>query len=180
MSHRNKNSNFISYLVILLWLFILVFITKEQIYAIPENNSTKDQLIAEEKQKRKILKGLEISKDEFYKSTNKKAKTIEKYMIEFKEDEIIKFIYWKITNWFPETVWITSLTIWEGAMWELWFTESKIGLNIHVKNEDILIQLLKSLLNQDKYNLYIDSLSYPYKKGDRSFPVNIPIKILYK
>lgn len=181
MSHGNKNNNFISYLIILLWLFILVFITKSQIYAIPENNNIKNQLISEESEKRIILRRLEINKEEFYSSSNKKAKEIEKYLVDIKEDEVINFIYWQITNNYTfKRVWINTLSISEGTMWELWFREATIWLNIKVENEGVLIDVLKTLLNQDKYNLYIDTLSYPYDKWDRSFTVNIPIKILYK
>ncbi|PIE85483.1 hypothetical protein CSA08_01855 [Candidatus Gracilibacteria bacterium] len=99
MSYIKKNNNFISYLIILLGLFILVFFTKAQIYAVPENNDMKSKLVEEEKSKRKQLTRLEI---------------------------------------------------------------------------------LKFLLNQDKYNFFIESFSYPYKKSSRPFTIRIPIKVLYK
>lgn len=180
MSNIKKNNNFVSYLIILTWLFVLVFFTKAQIYAVPENNDIKEKLISEETSKRKDLTRLEIEQKELNNSSSKKFKEISKYETEINDDEIIEYIYWHIfTNlWWSAS--IQGLSIWEGRTWELWFTEATISLEVKISNEAKMIQLLKFLLNQDKYNFFIESFSYPYDKSSRPFTVKIPIKVLYK
>ncbi len=180
MSYIKKNNNFISYLIILLWLFILVFFTKAQIYAVPENNDMKSKLVEEEKSKRKQLTRLEIQQKELNNSSSKKFKEISKYETKINDYEVIEFIYWHIFTNFGWAASIKSLSIWDERVWELWFMESSIWLELKISNEKKMIQLLKFLLNQDKYNFFIESFSYPYKKSSRPFTIRIPIKVLYK
>lgn len=180
MSVYKNNNKFISYLIILIALFILVLVTKDKIGTLQEKLDLKETYTSTLEEKKKTLQELNDKKVELEKS----AQNIDKYMVEIKEDELIDYIYSYIEkindkNW---VVVIKSLSISEPEDTETWFKETNITLNLRVPNEEKTKQILTYLTSSEsKYKFFISSFSFPY--GDVvewSYSISVPLKVLHK
>jgi preprotein translocase subunit SecF len=89
MSVYKNNNKFVSYLIILITLFILVLVTKDKFGTLQEKLDLKETYTSTLEEKKKTLQQLNDKKMELDKS----AQNIDKYMIEIKEDELIDYIY---------------------------------------------------------------------------------------
>lgn len=179
MTFLEKNNKFNSYLIILLWLFILVFFTRTQITAFQENSETKEIKQIELDNIREKHKKLNKQSEELVNDTT----IVEKYLVTINEDELVDYIYWyiEILNRGSDITYINSLSVSEWKKSEIGFLESKISLNLNVPSEIKLKTILNFLTKQDsKYNFYIESFNYPKVDPSRSFNINIPLKVLYK
>lgn len=180
MSVYNKNNKFISYLIVLITLFILVLFTKDEIMNIQENNDLNETYINELNLKNSKIEELNKLKKELSNT----SEDIDKYKLEIKEDEIIDYLYSNIEDindgsW---VVLINNISIWEAIDTEIWFKETNINLNLRVPSEKKLKKVLDFLTSSDsKYNFFINSFTFPYGKDiNWKYSVFIPLKVLYK
>lgn len=179
MSIYNKNNKFVSYLIILISLFILVLFTSDKIKEIYQNIDLKETYTTSLNEKKAKLGELNTLKNSL---SNSKA-DIDKYIVNIKEDEVIDYIYSSIEktnngNWVSI---VKSVTISEPSETELWFKESLININLRVPNEDKLKEIIDTFISKNsKYNFYITSFSFPYGETQENFSVTIPLKILHK
>lgn len=179
MSVYNKNNKFISYLAILIALFILVLVTKEQVVLIQENIDLKETNSVQLAQKKAKLSELNTLKNELVSS----SEDISKYSIEIKEDELINYIYSYIekTNDNEGIALVKSISISDPEDTEMWFKETIINLNLRMPNEKRLKDFLDFLTSTNsKYKFYISSFSFPYGNIEWNFNVSIPLKVLNK
>jgi Tfp pilus assembly protein PilO len=89
MSVYNKNNKFVSYLIILVSLFVLVLVTKDQVMFMQENLDLRDMNNVELSEKKTKLSELNNLKAELVNT----SENISKYNVSIKEDEIIDYIY---------------------------------------------------------------------------------------
>lgn len=179
MSVYNKDNKFISYIFVLISLFILVLFTKDQVMLIQENLDVREVNNIELTTKVDRLKELNDLKIALENSTE----NIDKYTAEIKEDEIIDYIYSYIekTNWVNGITIVKSLSLSEPEDTEIWFKESNVVLNLMVANEDKLKEILNFLTSKEsKYNFFITSFNYAYWNSNWNLSISIPLKILYK
>ena len=176
---NNKNNKFISYFIILVTLFILLLVTKNEIIKLQENIDLKESYKIELEWKKDKLASLNEKKN----MLNKSSENIDKYEVTIKEDEIIDYLYSYIeeTNRRNWVVLIKNISISDPKETEIWFMQTDINLTINVPNENKLKVILLFLTSsKSKYNFYIDSFNYPYWRKDWNFMVTIPLKVLYK
>lgn len=192
MSVYKNNNKFISYLIILIALFILVLVTKDKIGTLQEKLDLKETYASTLEEKKKTLQELNDKKVELDKS----AQNIDKYMVEIKEDELIDYIYSYIEkindkNW---VVVVKSLSISEPKDTEIWFKETDITLNLRVPSDEKTKQILTFLTStESKYKFFINSFTFPYSNDtevdkvsdwlnakEAGYSISIPLKVLHK
>lgn len=179
MSIYNKNNKFVSYLMILISLFILVLFTSDKIKQIYQNIDLKDTYTINLNDKKTKLNELNKLKNSL---ANSKA-DLEKYNVTIKEDELIDYIYSSIekTNNRNGVSIVKNVTISEPTETELWFKETSINVNLRVPSEDKLKEIINLFLSKNsKYHFYISSFSYPMWETQENFSVSLPLKILHK
>jgi len=182
MQIQNSNNKIYWYIIILLSLFILVLVTRNQISDIQVKLDEKEIKEVELQSKRDELQKLNDIKTKLETQDN----DIDKYINEVKEDEIINYIYSKIeednlkySDWVST---IRSLSISKWELNEIWFYESNISLNLRVPSEDRMFKILDFFIKKDsKYKFFIESFNYPKTDSESgSYNVTIPLKIFYK
>lgn len=179
MSIYNKNNKFVSYLIILISLFILVLFTSDKIKEIYQNIDLKETHNISLNEKKAKLGELNNLKNSL---ANSKA-DIDKYIVTIKEDELIDYIYSSIekTNNKNGVTLVKSVSISEAKETELWFNETLVSINLKVPNEEKLKEILDIFIwKKSKYNFFISSFSFPYWETEENFSVSIPLKILHK
>ncbi len=180
MSVYKKNNKFVSYLIILVALFILVLVTKNQYDILQwklDSKETNNNILIEKETKLQWLKSLE-------QKLAKTSENIDKYIVEIKEDELIDYLFSNIERINKEE-WVAaeikSISISEPIDTEIWFKESNITLNISVPNEEISKKILDFLTwKESKYNFFVSSFSFPYgEKKEWGYNMSIPLKVLH-
>jgi hypothetical protein len=176
MLEYSKNNKLISYVIILIWFFVLLIFTKDIYVWLTDTLKIKDEknIIFEEKNNELIK--LEKIQKFLYKNNTK----IKRYNIEIKEDEILDYIYAYLTN--KKWLEIHSLNIQNTSETEIWFKQTKVELNLLVRNENKLLQLLDYLVNNNdwKYGFFLESFTFPYGEKKWDYNVTIPLKLLHK
>jgi len=170
------NQKTISYLLIIVSIFLLFFVITNQYAKMQEKLDTKSSL------DRKIT----VTKTELQNLNNLKEslkwnrKEINKYTINFSEDAMIKYIYDYSNNESNLKIAIKNINFWEWVKNELWFLESDINLSIRVENEQSMIDFINFLLKTDSpYTFFINKFNYPFDNRTGSFDINIPLKLFY-
>lgn len=178
---NNKNNKIYSYIIVLIWLFILVLFTKSAF--------DKIQISADEKRIEEAK--LQTARDKVQKlneievKLNEEADTISKYMENFSEDEMIDYIYNEIEKknmgWEKWIVVVRSLSIKEAVVNELWFSEVNLTLNLRVPTIERMRDTLDFFTSEDsKYKFFIDSFSLPSTIAESWFNITIPLKVFFK
>lgn len=178
MNNKTQYS-IITYLLILLTLFILFFFTKDYCYDLIDNNNQKQLLEETIKNKNKEYSIISEIKSKI-DSWNLKDINFDKFLIKFNENELIDYFYSYVSN-NKDWVSIDSISLWEWKLNEFWFKQGDIKLVATFTNEQNMIDMINFLLRSEKYNLYIHDFTYPFWiSSDKPLQVSIPIKILYK
>lgn len=199
-----KNTKLTWVAIVFLSIFLIIFFTKWQIYAFVEKRTQKENLLKENTEKNR--EHLELKLIDLYLNDKKKVdeiiaekpdlkkdflekikQEIPKYKKEFKEEEILNYIYSEIykLNRVTSQVKINNLTITPGVVSPMQFLESDINLSIEVVNEKILRNLLNTLVSSDEYKFFIEKLTIPEKENNldsakNTIQIQIPLKIYYK
>jgi len=180
MAFLDKNNKFVSYLIILLSLFIVVLVTRVQIMTLQENLDVKEIKTNELNDKKEQRDDLDRIKAKLKSDDSK----VGKYLTAFNEDELIDYIYSYIESTLSTEGGITevkniSFTEWEKN--EIWFTESNIIIKLRVPNVEKMKNILDFLTDSEsKYNFFVDSFTYPNVDTESSFNITIPLRVLYK
>lgn len=186
MSVELKNNQFLSYLVVLLSLFILVLFTKDQIMNMQTNLDQVEILNWEYSKVR-------ATQEEFKKierEVGQQDSVTKRYLISsdsekigFTEDEMLNYFYSyadKLQSW-SGTLNVKSINISDVSENEMGFLESKINLNVEVSNEETMKIFLDYLVSKDaKYRFFIESFNYPFDGREWTFNVQLPLKIFYR
>lgn len=175
----NSKNKFFSLLLILLGLLVFVIFTKTQFYNLQSNLDLKNIIKTEHTQKTAELEKLQALKKSL---SNWENKDIEKYIMEFNEDELINYFYsyaQDVSLWGGSLV-IKELNMDKGTTNEYGFNEGIITLEVRVADEGTLLKLLDFLTGEDsKYSFFIDNFTYT-SSLTWSFTATIPLKVFYK
>lgn len=174
------NNKLTSLIILLFSLMILVFFTRDSFYTLQSNLDTQVQKTKEQADKKAELEKLNKLKADLESWKND---MINRYAIDFKEDEIINYMYSYLeeTNGESGVTLIKGVTLNEGTVNEFGFKEAKVLLDVRVSDEAAMMKFLDFLTSpKEKYNFFIESFSYPNDGIPGSFNVTIPLKIFYK
>lgn len=175
-----NNNKLISLVVLLVSFMILVFFTRDFFYQMQANLDTQSQKSIEASTKKQELDTLNKLKAEL---DAWKDNSINRYIIDFKEDEIVGYIYGYLEQSNGES-WVTlvkSITLNEGAVNEYGFKEASIQLDVRVSDEWAMTNFLSFLTSpKEKYNFFINNFTYPNNGIPGSYNVTIPLKVFYK
>jgi len=170
------NQKTISYLLIIISVFLLLFVITDQYNKMQEKLDNRASLVNQLKTKQKDFLALNSLK----KSLSKNKGVIEKYTKNFTEDEMIKYIYDYTIDPSKGKIVIKNMDFSKWVKNELWFIESDINLSIRVENEQAMLNFIDFLTKKDStYTFFINNFSYPYDNREGSFDVNIPLKLFY-
>lgn len=179
MSIYKNNNKLNSYIIVLITLFILILVTKDEFNILQEKLDLKETSNLTLVEKRLELEELNNKKIELSNS----SENIDKYLLNINEDELVDYIYSYIedTNDVNGVIMIKSVSISEPKDTEIWFKERIVTLNLRVPNEDKTKKLLDFLTSADsKYNFFVSSFSFPYDKAEWGYNISIPLKVLNK
>jgi len=172
----SANQKTISYLLIILSIFLLFFVITSQYSKMQEKLDTKTSLKEKLVSKKTELKSLNTLKQ----SLQLNKKEIEKYTTTFSEDKIIKYIYDYAFDESNLKIRIKNITLNKWIKNELGFIESDINLNIRVENEQSMLNFIDFLLKEKSpYKFFINDFNYPYDNREGSFDISIPLKLFY-
>lgn len=176
----NKNTKIYSYIIILIWLFVLVLFTRnayEKIQVSLDDRQIEQNNLESARQKVDRLNTLEL------KYSGQETE-IAKYTASFTESEIISYIYAEIDRrnmWWQSVATTRSLSLKEWTVNEIWFHEANLILNLRVPNEARMKDMLNFFVRDDsKYKFFIDSFTVPEAATDAGFNVTIPLKVFYR
>ena len=172
-----SNNKFISYLIVLFSLFILLLVTYNQYEVLQINLDTKSNLENELAEKKVEVNKYNEIEAELKKDTN----ITSKYLIEFNEDKLVKYIFDYVENFNNDEnkIFITDISLTEWVSNDLWFTESNINISANISNYDTMITFLDFFISSPDYKFFIDNFNFPNDWREWSFNVNIPLKIYY-
>jgi len=175
---KKQNSTFISYLIILLSLFILFLVTYKQFEKLQVNLDMNFTLNTEKTELENDLAELE-KLDNKLETDNTQIK---KYLTGFSENEMIEYIYNYVENYNTETsiIYITDISMTQWVKNDLWFMQSNVNISANVSNLETMRRFLDFFVaNNSKYNFIIDNFSFPNDSREWSFNINIPLKVFY-
>lgn len=182
MENLNSNKKIYGYILFLISLFIIVFFTKNQFINLQVNLDSKKEIKSELEEKRLELQKLSEIKQKF----KDESKSLDKYMIDFKEEEMIDYIYWEVEkmNQSVEEWWffiIRNLTISEWQKNDFWFNESNVNISFSSPDEQLLLKFIRFLTSEDsKYKFFVESLSYDFDNKWNPINISLPLKVFYK
>ena len=179
MSIYKKDNKFISYLVILLSLFVLVLFTKTEVMNMQENFDAKDTVELELQAKTNELSEL----NEIEKKLKKDDSATKRYEVSITEDKLMNYFYGYIETIDSQvgSIGIKSISISEEKENELGFLETSVTLSLNVSNEAVLKQFLDFTVQESAdYQFFIDSFFFPTDWREGGFSVNLPLKLYYK
>lgn len=173
-----KNNTFISYLIILVSLFILILVTKNQIFNLVEQLDQKEASLKEYEDTKVELVRINKLKTQWKDTSGE----VDKYMIDLSENELIDYFYGYSDNIeSSDEIKFKSISFTEWKENEIGFNESNISLTIMVANEMVLKNFISHLLSEDaKYKFFVDSFSFPNDWREWGYIINLPLKIFYR
>lgn len=173
----NNNSKFIPFLILFASLFIFVFFTLDFYSTLQVNLDQKSTLESQFAEKNKQKSDLEAIKKQVESGKNSE---VDKFVFEFKEDELIQYIY-DFAQANESYMSIKQVTFEEGKQNEYGFKEGRIQIDTRMGGEEIMMKFLDFLTSEDsKYSFFIDSFNYPNDGLAGSYNISIPLKVFYK
>ena len=186
------NNKFWSFILIVIWLFILVLFTKDQVFDLQYVSAERETLISKREQKTKEHSNLSNISKEIKKW---EIKELDKYSTPLKEGELLEFVYKvvdKINSTWTNKVTINNLSLTNAKLNNMQFLESNVNLSLTVPNEKKLTQVIKELMEAKQYKFFITNLSYNSENAEnkdnqssdlssvsQGFQVVIPLKVFY-
>lgn len=189
MSVELKNNQFLSYIVVLLSLFILVLFTKDEIMSVQSHIDEKEQLNAqlsvvraEQEDLQKIA--LEVEQEDSVTARYSRNEIIdEKEVYLYSEDKIVDYFYNyadNINSWSGQLL-ISSINISEEKENDLGFLEMSIEVNAQVSDITVMKAFLDYLIAKDsKYQFFIENYYHPLDGREGNFNMKLPLKVFYR
>jgi len=170
----------ISLFLYLFAFFVLIFFTINLFGEIQINSDFKN------KQEQKLKDVKERLKDLNNLKNTKNSKEIQKFLQDFSEAEIFKYLndYIEDVNkasW-EIVISISSISFWEPKKSELGFREVNIDLKLNkVKDIRVLFSILDYLTSPiNKYSFFITDFTFPIEKSWPYKWISIPLKMFIK
>lgn len=179
MSVELPNNQFLSYVIILISLFILVLFTKDQIMNVQSNIDQKEVLNSE-------LQNVRVKQENLQKIALEVAhedSVTKRFLTPFTEDEIIDYFY-NYADKINTGSWnllINSIQISQATENQLGFLESNVSINAQVSDENVMKNFLDYIISEDsKYKFFIENYFHPLDGREWNFNIQLPLKIFYR
>ncbi len=176
--NNNSKYKFLTYLFLLLSVFVVFLFTKNVYTQITQNNTQKEALLQQLKDKNTEYERVSKIKSDI-DSGQVTDINFDKFLSEFSEDELVEYFY-TYANTNPTKLQIQSITLSPGTYNEFGFQEAKIDVDAVFATEKDILDMITFLQNSQKYNLFIHEFNYPLGNTTGPFTVTIPLKVLYK
>lgn len=183
MTHTYHKNNFISYLFILLSLFVLIFFSKDIVTDLYSAQQQKAQLSLEQQESRQQWEKFSNLKQELESGQAQNNVDLQKYNQDFSQHEFIGFLYGYIesSNSAGSLASIKSLSFSEAKNNEIGFHQVDINISLRVSSLATLAQMLDYFVSDGhQYKIFIPKFSYPNDGKQEPFVVQIPLQIFYK
>jgi uncharacterized protein YpmS len=179
MSVELKNNKFLTYLVVLITLFILVLFTSKQFSQMQVNSDMiyqKQQEITEARQAQEKLQ--QIKND-----VSQSGASVERYMNDFSENEILDYLYMyqETVNTESTKMVINAIQLTESEENEFGFYQKSVIIDAIVADSETMKAFLSYLVAEDaKYRFFVEDFYYPNDGREGSFNISVPLKIFYR
>lgn len=176
--NNNSKYKFLTYLFLLLSIFVIFLFSKNIYMQMTQNIKQKDALVQQLQEKNEQYQKVSKIKSDI-DSGQIKDIDFDKFLSNFSEDELIEYFYAYANN-NPTKIQIQSIWLSDWVYNEFWFKEAKVDINAVFSTEKDMLDMITFLQNSEKYNLFIHEFTYPFWNAATPFSVNIPLKVLYK
>lgn len=183
MKTVSKNNNFVSYLLLILSLCVLFFVTKNvfadlQIHLDTFENQKRELTTSKEK-----LDTLNILKKDLLNEQNIIKQTINPFIEEPTEQDILDFFYSYADeqNRENDVIIFRGINISEPTQNDIWLREMNINLSTIFAGESTLFAFLNMLMSAEiPYNFYISDFDYPMNENSGNIQTDIPLTVYFK
>lgn len=183
MTHTYHKNNFISYLFILLSLFIVIFFSKDLVANLYSAQQQKTQLLSQQQESRQQWEKFSALKQELESGQAQNNIDLQKYNNDFTQHEFVDFLYGYIesSNSAGSLASIKSLRFSEAKNNEIGFHQVDINISLRVSSLATLAQMLDYFISDThQYKIFIPEFSYPNDGKQEPFIVQVPLQIFYK
>ena len=186
MSVQMKNNQLLSYLIILISLFILILFTKDQFINVQSNIEQVSQLnneLSKTRDTQEKLQKIALEVDQQDSVTTRYILSEEDSEMSLSEEDILDyfFSYADSIDASAGILTINNINISKVKENELWFYETSINVSALVSNEEVMKWFLDYLVAEDsKYRFFIQNYSYPFDEREGNFNIQLPLKIFYR
>lgn len=175
----NNQNKLVSYFLILLSIFLLLFFVKDSYFKLQENLDSLSIKNTGNNDKKETLAELNSIKQKPWLEN-----VVKKYIHNFDENEILDYFYAyvnknKFGSWYSM---INSINLEKWSKNEYGFNEWKINLSVVFSDEIELFKMLNFITWKTSiYSFFIDNFTFPNEPNSETwFQVNIPIRVFYK
>ncbi len=176
--NNNAKYKFLTYLFLLLTVFVVFLFSKNLYTQITENTKQKQALTQQLEEKNAQYQEISKIKSDI-DSWAVQDIDFDKFLSNFSEDELVEYFY-SYANNNPSKVQIQTIGLSQWAYNEFGFMEAKIDLWVTFSSEKDMLDMITFLQNSQKYNFFIHELNYSLGNTLSPISVNIPLKVLYK
>ncbi len=174
------SKNILTYFTLLLWLFILLFFTKNYFFDYEQNKNNLTELNTENNKLESEINSLNKNLNDLEKNKNEtiKKEDLDKYIINFTENNFVEYFY---SIW--EDFEIEKLDIDKWKLDKNGFIKWNINISLQFLNEEEMKEFLNRLIDNDsKYKFYIENFEFPMWKmwNWNKTKINISMYIYYK
>lgn len=156
----------------------MFLVTYKQYEELQVNLDKKIMLIDEETELKTEINWLNVLENDLKQSNIE----VQKYLTDFSENEIIKYIYDYIEKYNKDgdIIYITDISLTDWKINDLWFRESDINISANVSNIDTMKRFLNFFVSDySKYNFFINNFTFPNDSRAWSFNINLPLKVYF-
>lgn len=176
-------NNFINYLIILLWFFVILFFTKNLYSDLQVQLDTKEQKNIELSNKNQNLNKLNELKNILEAEDSEALAEIQSFTKAVTDEDILEYIYSYAAdiNLWNERVIIRDLSISEWIKSDTGFLQASVWITALFSSEKTLFTFLDYLTDTEaEYRFFLSSFDYPMNETTGNLQVTIPLIIYYK
>jgi hypothetical protein len=176
-------NNFVSYLILLLVFFVLLFFTKplySQLQILLDSKQQQEQEQSEKQKKLWVLNDLQAKLGE---EGSDALKEIQGFSGSFSDKDMTQYIYSyaQEVNLGTERIIIRELKL--SNLWEsdLWFAKAEIEISAIFSSETTLFSFMNYLTSDTgTYRFFITDFTYPMNEASWNIQATIPLTLYYK
>lgn len=178
-----NHNNFVSYLIILLWFFVILFFTKNLYSDLQVSLDTKEQKTAELTTKEQNLAKLNALKTELEVEESEALSEIQAFLKQVTEEDLVDYIYSyaRDINLGSDRIVIRNLNITEWVKSDTGFLQANVTISALVSSEKTLFSFIDYLIDSNsEYRFFLSRFDYPMNKVQWNIQAEIPLTIYYK
>ncbi len=184
MDLNGWNQKFVSYVILLISFFILLFFTKAFFYTLQEQFDEKIKNTKEFLDLKKEHLELEELQGKFSSNQDVLLKDISKYTIDFNSENLFNYIHLYVKDFNSkgkDSITIKGVNFSESSAGDLGFNEGTINITARFSSQRALLRFVSYFTSKDsQYTFFMDNFTYPKFGKEGSFQVTLPLKLFYK